>query len=158
MAIKWRSPPRCPHLQVAAINSLGTGPDSDLTSPAVAAYKPAMPTGLVVAGHTGSATLTFLPTAGAVSYEAAILPATGAWQVATDALAPYAPSAVQQISVDGTAKLTFEVPLSALAYRDGQYTFKVRAVDSNHVAGEWSSASNAVTVGEWPRWDGSPPQ
>lgn len=137
---------------MAAINALGTGDFSGLTDAAVAAYKPATPTSLVATGHTDRATLTFLPTAGAVSFEAAILPATGDWRVATDALAPYAPLSVQTVDVGGTTKLTFDVPLSAFAYRDGQYTFKVRGLDANGVPGDWSSASTPVSVGECSKW------
>lgn len=140
--------PTCPRAcpQVAAVNSLGAGADSSLYDTAVAAYKPAVPQQLVATPGANTATLTFAPAAGAVSYEAAILPATGDWRVPTDALAPYAPSTVQPI--DGTAKLTFDVPLSAVAYRDGQYKFQVRAVDANGVRGDWSAESGPVTVGE----------
>ena len=125
----------------------------------VAAYMPATPTDLTAAGLADKATLTFMPTAGAVWYEAAIHAATGDWRVATDALALFAPcslsaapdgcTAVRQVSVEGNDKLAFDVPLSAFSYRDGQYAFKVRAVDANGVPGDWSDASAAVTVGEW---------
>lgn len=144
-----------PPLQVAASNTLGTGDYSGLTDTAVAAYKPATPASLVATGRTDRATLTFLPTAGAVSFEAAILPASGDWRVATDALAPYAPVSVQPVDVSGTNKLTFDVPLSAFAYRDGQYTFKVRGLDGNGVPGDWSSASDPVSVGECHKWQGA---
>lgn len=134
---------------MAAVNSLGAGADSSLYDTAVAAYKPSVPQQLVATPGANTATLTFVPAAGAVSYEAAILPATGDWRVPTDALAPYAPASVQQIDDSGTAKLTFDVPLSAFAYRDGQYKLQVRAVDANGVRGDWSAESDPVTVGEY---------
>ncbi len=129
-----------------AVNSVGKSTASEMTDTPVAAYQPTAPTGLSAAGGAAMATLTFEPASGAVSYEAAIVAATGDWRIPTDALLPYAPASVQQ--VESSTKLTFGVPLSAFAYRDGQYKFQVRAVDANGVRGDWSTASSAVTVGE----------
>lgn len=124
----------------------------------VAAYMPATPSGVSAAGFADMASLTFLPAAGAVWYEAAIHAATGDWRVAPDALALFAPctlnapadgcTELRQFTVDGVDQLAFAVPLSAFSYRDGQYAFKVRAVDANGVPGDWSDLSAAVTVGE----------
>lgn len=150
-------------MQVVPVNSLGEGTASDLTSGTpVAAYMPATPNDLTAAGTADKATLTFMPTAGAVWFEAAIHAATGDWRVVTDALAQFAPcplsaptdgcTAVRQVTVEGTDKLQFDVPLSAFSYRDGQYAFKVRAVDANGVPGDWSDVSAAVTIGELGRW------
>ncbi len=107
---------------------------------------PDKPTGLTATGSGNKAVLAFTPPAGAVSYEVAILVATGdTWAVtAASSLAPYAPASV---TVSG-AQRQFDVPLSALANLDGRYKFQVRAVDANGVRGDWSTESGAVTVGE----------
>ena len=152
---------------MAAVNSLGEGAESSLTGGTpVATYMPATPTDLTTAGFVDRAALTFLPTAGAVWFEAAVLPADGDWRVPTAALARLAPcslsvtpaeagcDAVQQIDDQGTTRLAFDVPLSALSYRDGQYVFKVRDLDAKGVPGDWSNASAAVTISAWAGWAG----
>lgn len=146
------------HAQVAATNSLGTGTESALTSTAVAAFKPAIPTSLVAAGGPSRATLTYAPATGAVWYEARILAATSAWAVTTTELVPFAPcplstlptgcTAVRTVTVGAASLRSFDVPLSAFRNRAGQYTFQVRAVDTNGVPGDWSAASDGVTVGK----------
>lgn len=120
----------------------------------VAAYMPDTPTNLVAVGGTSKASVSFTAPAGAVWYEAMIL-AAGDWQVpSTISLAPYAPCLLSQpINTCGSLRLdagktAFDVPLSALAYRDGDYSFKVRAMDANGVPGDWSTASGDVSVGE----------
>ena len=125
-----------------------------IAADAVAAYMPDTPTNLVAVGGTDKATLSFTAPAGAVWYEATIL-AAGDWQVpSTISLAPYAPCPLSQpINTCGAlgldaGKTAFDVPLSALAYRDGDYSFKVRAMDANGVPGDWITASGDVSVGE----------
>lgn len=124
---------------MTAVNSVGSSTASPLTSAAeaVAAYMPGTPSNLVAVGGTHKATLSFTAPAGAVWYEAAIL-AAGDWQVpSTISLAPYAPCPLSQpINTCGVLQLDageteFDVPLLALAYRDGDYSFKVRVVDAN---------------------------
>ncbi|PRW20926.1 fibronectin type III domain-containing [Chlorella sorokiniana] len=141
--------------KVAAINSLGNGADSDLSSTAVPAYMPATPTGLSAEGSGTSAKLTFTPPAGAVAYEArALAPAGDSWAVTSASrFSPYAPCSLTP-PITGCAGVqtsgpehSLEVPLSALANLDGRYKFQVRGVDANGVPGDWCTESDAVTVG-----------
>lgn len=118
----------------------------------MAVGKPGTPTSLVAVGGTTAATLTLEPAAGAAFYEAAILKADGtattfAYVATCKAGQTSGCSALSD--VPSSTQKTFSTPLAAFANVDNKYRFKLRAVDSNGVAGDWSNPTeNAVTVGE----------